>query len=73
MPHARSTLRRALSSIGLVLVLVLAPALAAADKPRWQTLPLPPAMPKAAATGHVEVAGGAQIYYATYGKRPRRR
>ena len=35
-------------------------------KPRWQTLPLPPAMPKATASGHVDV-GDASIYYATYG------
>jgi len=37
-----------------------------ADPARWESLPLPPAMPQAAAQGHVEVAG-AQIYYATYG------
>ena len=35
--------------------------------PRWQTLPKPPAMPSADAEGTVEV-GGAQIYYAVYGK-----
>lgn len=34
--------------------------------PRWQTLALPPAMPKANDTGFVE-SGGAQIYYARYG------
>ncbi len=45
-----------------------APAKAAPAKPRWQTLPLPPAMPKAEASGHVEVASGARIYYAAYGK-----
>lgn len=36
--------------------------------PRWQTLPLPPPMPAPTATGHVDVGGGAKIFYATYGK-----
>jgi len=62
VPHDRPTLRRALFLICLV------PALAAAEKPRWAELPLPPAMPKAEAAGHVEIADGARIYYATYGK-----
>jgi pimeloyl-ACP methyl ester carboxylesterase len=35
-------------------------------RPRWQQLPMPPAMPKAASRGDVEV-GGAHIYYAVYG------
>jgi pimeloyl-ACP methyl ester carboxylesterase len=39
---------------------------AAAAPPRWQTLPLPPAMPAAAATGFVE-SDGAKIFYARYG------
>jgi pimeloyl-ACP methyl ester carboxylesterase len=48
--------------------LLLALLSATADaKPRWQELPLPPAMPEAAAHGTVEV-GGAHIYYARYGK-----
>jgi len=50
----------------LALALVLVPALAVAA-PRWQTVPLPPAMPKPATTGRVAV-GDASIYYATYGK-----
>ena len=37
------------------------------ERPRWQTLPLPPAMPQAADQGSVEVAGAA-IYYTVYGK-----
>ena len=37
-------------------------------KPRWETLPLPPEMPKAATSGRVAAAGGAEIYYATFGK-----
>ena len=60
--HAPRTLRSAL------LLLALVPALAVADKPRWESLPLPPAMPKAEATGQVEVADGAQIYYAIFDK-----
>lgn len=50
----------------LAVVLLFVPALALA-RPRWQTLPLPPAMPAATDHGTVEV-GGAQIYYAIYGK-----
>ena len=37
-------------------------------KPRWETLPLPPEMPKADASGRVPAAGGAEIYYAAFGK-----
>jgi len=56
----------------LVCALVVAVALgsaasAAPGKPRWQTLPAVPAMPKASAEGSVDV-GGAKIYYAIYGK-----
>ncbi len=35
--------------------------------PRWETLPMPPAMPPSASTGFVDV-GVAKIFYATYGK-----
>jgi pimeloyl-ACP methyl ester carboxylesterase len=54
-----------------LLLIALLPALSApaamADKPRWESLPLPPEMPKAEASGQVEVASGARIYYAAYG------
>jgi len=41
-------------------------AAAHAGKPRWQTLPKPPSMPRADAVGTVEVQG-AKIFYAVYG------
>ncbi|MBS1123233.1 MAG: putative alpha/beta hydrolase [Deltaproteobacteria bacterium] len=50
----------------VMLALALGPAPALA-KPRWQELPLPPAMPSPTASGHVEIAG-AQIYYASFGQ-----
>jgi len=50
----------------LAIVVLVAMTSLASAKPRWQTLPLPPAMPKADATGFVRV-DGAQIYYATFG------
>jgi pimeloyl-ACP methyl ester carboxylesterase len=53
--------------IRVCLLLALLSATAAAAKPRWQELPLPPAMPESAEHGTVEV-GGAHIYYARYGK-----
>ncbi|HTR54010.1 MAG TPA: alpha/beta hydrolase, partial [Kofleriaceae bacterium] len=48
-------------------VLALTATAAAQSKPRWQQLPLPPAMPDATEHGTVDV-DGAQIYYAIYGK-----
>ncbi len=48
----------------LVLLLVAAPALA--KPPRWQTLPLPPAMPKPKTTGIAENKA-AKIFYAIHG------
>lgn len=52
----------------LVVLIVAGTAFAAEDKdkPRWQSLPLPPAMPAADRSGTVPV-DGAQIYYARYG------
>jgi len=50
-----------------IAVLVAMTALADAKPARWQTCPLPPAMPKAVSTGFIDV-DGAKIYYATYGK-----
>ncbi len=51
----------------VVLTLLLFPTLAGAKAQRWETLPMPPAMPAATTTGFVDVPG-AKIYYATYGK-----
>jgi pimeloyl-ACP methyl ester carboxylesterase len=39
----------------------------ASAKPRWEELPLPPAMPPAASKCEVDI-GGSKIYYAMYGK-----
>lgn len=50
----------------MIAVLVAMTSVAGA-KPRWQQLPLPPGMPPAATSGHVE-SDGAKIYFATYGK-----
>jgi pimeloyl-ACP methyl ester carboxylesterase len=50
-----------------ILLFVALPLIADAKPARWQTLPLPPAMPKAVDSGFVE-SDGANIYYATYGK-----
>jgi pimeloyl-ACP methyl ester carboxylesterase len=49
-----------------LVVLVALTSIATAKPARWQTLPLPPKMPKAASSGFVDVEG-AKIYYATYG------
>lgn len=54
---------------GLVTLLALSAA-ARAEKPRWQTLPLPPAMPDAADHGLVD-SNDAQIFYARYGNAAR--
>ena len=52
-------------SLFLVVMLV---ASAAAERPRWETLPAPPPMPAATSTGFVDTTNGAKLYYATYGK-----
>src|SRR5262245_50781185 len=51
-----------------LIFILLVPALALAQKPRWEELPMPPPMPKAEASGYVDTADGAQIYWAGYGK-----
>jgi pimeloyl-ACP methyl ester carboxylesterase len=59
---------RRLVSIAIALIALGALAATADAKPKkWEQLPLPPAMPKAADHGEV-ASGGAKIYYATYGK-----
>ncbi|MFN0251702.1 MAG: alpha/beta fold hydrolase [Kofleriaceae bacterium] len=50
----------------LVLFVAFVATTAHAKPKRWETLPLPPPMPKAATTGSV-THDGAKIYYATYG------
>jgi pimeloyl-ACP methyl ester carboxylesterase len=55
-----------MARLALLLTILLLSAVALAA-PRWQTLPLPPPMPAAATTGHVDI-NSAHIYYATYGK-----
>jgi pimeloyl-ACP methyl ester carboxylesterase len=62
MPHdERVNLMR------VVVFAALAISTTAHARPRWQTLPLPPPMPRADDRGNVEVAG-AKIFYAVYGK-----
>ncbi len=58
---------RALAFVGLVAGLAGVAFGAPKPRPRWETLPLPPQMPKATTAGKVEV-NGAQIYYAIYGQ-----
>jgi hypothetical protein len=54
--------------LALVVLFALTAIAHAKPPPRWETLPLPPAMPHADTMGHAETEDGAQIYYATYGK-----
>ena len=49
-----------------IAILVVAAAAFARSAQKWETLPLPPAMPKASAHDVIE-HDGARIYYATYG------
>src|SRR5580765_7246730 len=51
--------------LAAVLAILTAP-LGAAPRPRWEELPMPPAMPEAISRGTVAV-DGASIYYAIYG------
>lgn len=55
----------------MLVLLAMMPLVTDADAkkptPRWQTLPMPPAMPTPIDSGFVE-SGGAQIYYARFGK-----
>jgi pimeloyl-ACP methyl ester carboxylesterase len=58
----------------VVLVAIMAASIASVasagkltTKLRWQTLPLPPAMPKATSTGYVKL-DDAKIFYSIYGK-----
>ena len=71
MRYAVLMVRRAIALLWVVSAApagLAAPAAVAvpAALARWETIPLPPAMPTAAATGVVAV-GGAEIFYATYG------
>jgi pimeloyl-ACP methyl ester carboxylesterase len=50
----------------LAIALLVAMTAVAVAKPRWQSLELPPPMPKPDTKGFVEV-DGAKIYYATFG------
>lgn len=53
--------------MAVVLACLLISATAIAKPARWETLPMPPAMPAASTTGFVDVPD-AKIFYATYGK-----
>jgi pimeloyl-ACP methyl ester carboxylesterase len=61
------SLARAVMAVIVLGILTMPAAHAGKPRPRWKTLPLPPAMPKADDQGSVEIAG-AQIFYAIYGK-----
>jgi pimeloyl-ACP methyl ester carboxylesterase len=62
---ARRTTLLTLAALALLVVF----AASALAKPKlWETLPLPPAMPDATSSGHVDLPDGAKIYYAVYGK-----
>jgi pimeloyl-ACP methyl ester carboxylesterase len=55
--------------LALVLICVLAVhASARTSRPRWETLPLPPALPEPADRGAVDIDDGARIAYSIYGK-----
>ncbi|MGE0868669.1 MAG: alpha/beta fold hydrolase [Kofleriaceae bacterium] len=54
------------SRLVLLVCVALALPATAGGKPRWETLPLPPAMPTPIATGE-ELVGDASIYYAVFG------
>jgi pimeloyl-ACP methyl ester carboxylesterase len=62
-------MRRRLAVWGLVTICATT-SVAHADKQRWQTLPLPPAMPDSTDHGLVD-SSGAQIFYARYGRADR--
>jgi len=55
------------SRVVVLVAFAVISATAHAGKPRWQTMPMPPPMPRADAKGTVEVSG-AKIFYAVYGK-----
>src|SRR5262245_32192030 len=59
-------MRLALAVLVAMVATVAATAVASAKPARWQQVTLPPAMPKAATSGFVDV-DGAKLYYATYG------
>ena len=67
MAQDRSVRLLRLLCVGVLAALVASSAAARPARPRWQTLPMPPAMPAAESDGSVEV-GGAKIFYALYGK-----
>ncbi len=56
-----------LSCVVVIIALAAGSATGHPPKPRWQTLPMPPAMPRAQAEDSVDVEG-AKIFYAVYGK-----
>lgn len=56
-----------LSCVVVIIALAAGSATGHPPKPRWQTLPMPPAMPRAEAEDSVDV-DGAKIFYAVYGK-----